>query len=81
MIWLQYPLSLAGQLQSALDTIEEAQFMPTNTFLKSFFMLSLHKLFTLNKFLVFVMYIESAVRNLSSLNFRPRTNVFVTGNP
>ena len=81
MIWLQYPLSLAGQLQSALDTIEEAQFMPTNTFPKSFFMLSLHKLFTLNKFLVFVMYIESAVRNLSSLNFRPRTNVFVTGNP
>ena len=81
MIWLQYPLSLAGQLQSALDTIEEAQFMPTNTFLKSFFMLSLHKLLTLNKFLVFVMYIESAVRNLSSLNFRPRTIVFVTGNP
>ena len=50
MIWLQYPLSLAGQLQSALDTIEEAQFMPTNTFLKSFFMLSLHKLFTLINF-------------------------------
>ena len=44
-------------------------------------MLALHKSFTLNKFLVVVVYIESAVRNLSSLNFRPLTSVFVIGNP
>ena len=42
-------------------------------------MLALHKPFTLNKFLVFVVCFESAVRNLSSLNFRPLTSVFVTG--
>ena len=44
-------------------------------------MLALHKPFTLNKSLVFVVYIESAIRNLSSLNFYPLTSVFVMGNP
>ena len=81
MTWLQCPLLPAGQLQSALDTIEVARFILTNTFLRSFFVLALHKPFTLNKRLVFVMYIEPALRNLSSLNFRPLTSVFVIGNP
>ena len=81
MTWLQYPHSPAGQLQSALDTIEVEQFIPTNTFLKCFSMLALHKPFTLNKFLVFVVSIESVVRNISSLNFHPLTRVFVIGNP
>ena len=71
MTRLQCPLLPAGQLQSALDTIEVARFILINTFLRSFFVLALHKPFTLNKFLVFLVYIESAVRNLSSLNFRP----------
>ena len=44
-------------------------------------MLALHKPFTLNKSLVFAVHIESAVRNLSSLNFLPLTSVFVIGNP
>ena len=66
MRWLQYPLSSPGQLQSAQGTIEVARFIPANTFLISFFMLALHKPFTLNKFLVFVVYIEPAVRNVSS---------------
>ena len=44
-------------------------------------MLALHKPFTLNNFLVFVVYIESAVINLSSLNFSPLPSVFVMANP
>ena len=44
-------------------------------------MFALHKPFTLNEFLVFVVYIESTVRNLYSLNFRPLTSGFVIGNP
>ena len=44
-------------------------------------MLVLHKPFTLNKFLVFVVYTESAVRNLSSLNFDSQTSVFVMSSP
>ena len=61
MTWLQYPHLPVGQLQTALDTIEGARFI----LLRSFFMLSLHKPFTLNTFLVFVMHIEYVVRNLS----------------
>ena len=76
MTCLQYPLLPVGQLQTALDTIEVARFVLTDTFLRSFFMLTLHKPFTLNKFLVFVVYIESAVRNISSFLFRPLTCVF-----
>ena len=81
MTWLQYPLLPALKLQSALDTIDVAQFILKNTFLRSFFMLALHKPFNLNKFLFFVVHIESAVRNLSSLNFCPLKSVFVIGNP
>ena len=81
MTWLQCPLLPAGQLQFALDTMEVARFTLINTFLRSFFVLALRKSFTLHKFLVFVVHIESAVRNLSSLNLRSLTSVFVIGNP
>ena len=81
MTWLQSPRLPAKQLPYELDTIKVARFILTNTLLRSFFMLVLHKPFTLNKFLVFVVYIESAVRNLSSLNFRSQTSVFVMGSP
>ena len=66
MTCLLCPLLPAGQLQPALDIIKVARFIITNTFLRSFFMLALHKPVTLNRFLVFVVYIESVVRNLSS---------------